>query len=184
MKKVMLLFYALILSVALFAQNAPKTQIPTITCKVGDEVAVPILTDGYKNVISLTLSVRYNPVYLEYLGTEVADEFRIGGPFGDGMLINDYLLNGTQGFRCIAVAWYKLGGEGIHQKEESILYHRFRARTAGTANIIFIDKTSKNPLTVCEWGAVRTNDLGEIVELFAMPEPPGTYQGGSVVITP
>lgn len=62
------------------------------------------------------------------------------------------------------------------------MYHRFKAKTAGTANLVFVDKTIKNPQTTCEWGAVEAEG-NTIVNLYAMPEPEGTWVGGSVTIT-
>lgn len=161
--------------------NAPKTKIVDVTAKVGKEIAVPVETNGYEDVISLTLSIRYHPHYLEYVKTKMADEFDVPG--GEGMLlINDYLLNGDQGFRCVAVGWYRIGPTGIKQKSESVLQHVFRAKNPGNANLVFIDKTAKNPQTVCEWGAVEVEN-GQIVSLYPMPEPVGTYVGGTVTIT-
>lgn len=165
--------------------NAPITKIGSPTCNVGDIVAVPITTSGYQDVIALTLSVRYNKNFLQYIDTVVADEFKVGGPFNDGILINDYQLAGNADFRCIAAAWYKIGGKGIAQvPDETVMYHRFKALTPASANLVFVDKTIKNPQTVCEWGAVEADENGNIINLYAMPEPTGTYVGGTITIEP
>jgi hypothetical protein len=113
---VLLIFFSC--SAALYAQ--PVLRIGRASSCTQDTVGVPVIAENFVNIGAVSLTIRYNPDSLEYLGysySYVGAPLIVNSPF-PGLIIS---------------SWYSLNGINISSADYHVL--NFRAILPGSAQV-------------------------------------------------